>query len=121
MVVTTSLCGGDRTTVERVHDLGRVIGDFESGELAAVGIDIPIGLPEVGPRRCDLEARRMIGARRSSVFPAPMRGLLGAATYDEAVSRAVALSGKGLSRQAFGSCPRSNRSTSWWRRSSSTA
>jgi len=35
-----------------------------------------------------------------------MRGLLGAATYAEAVSRAVALSGKGLSRQAFGILPK---------------
>src|SRR5437870_3658001 len=42
----------------------------------AVGIDIPIGLPDAGPRACDVEARRRLGPRRSSVFPAPRRALL---------------------------------------------
>jgi predicted RNase H-like nuclease len=36
---------------------------------AVVGVDIPIGLPEPGARRrADVEARRVVGARRSSVF-----------------------------------------------------
>jgi predicted RNase H-like nuclease len=40
-------------------------------------IDIPIGLPAVGPRACDLQARRLLGSpRASSVFPAPARALL---------------------------------------------
>ena len=43
--------------------------------------DIPIGLPQSGPRACDVEARRLIGPRRSSVFPAPPRRLLSAARY----------------------------------------
>jgi predicted RNase H-like nuclease len=43
-------------------------------------IDVPIGLPG-GPRACDLEARAMLGPRRSSVFPAPSRGLLRARRY----------------------------------------
>jgi predicted RNase H-like nuclease len=94
----------DDTTsiVERVSDLFTVVRLLESGELAVVGIDIPIGLPRRGPRACDVEARRMIGPRRSSVFPAPIRGVLEATTYGEAVARCRALSGKGLSRQAFG-------------------
>jgi len=38
-------------------------------------IDIPIGLREKEPqeRLCDLSARKLIGKRRSSVFPAPSR------------------------------------------------
>jgi predicted RNase H-like nuclease len=44
-------------------------------------IDVPIGLLEAGPRQCDVEARSLIGARRSSVFPAPSRGLLRATRY----------------------------------------
>jgi predicted RNase H-like nuclease len=44
----------------------------------------------------------MIGPRRGSVFPAPLRGLLGAATYAEAATWCRELSGKGLSRQSFG-------------------
>jgi predicted RNase H-like nuclease len=106
-VVVVSTAGGDgrsnaTTTVERVGDLSGLVSRLDSGELAAVGIDIPIGLPETGPRLCDVEARRMIGARRSSVFPAPIRGLLGAATYEEAAARCRERSGTGISRQAFG-------------------
>jgi predicted RNase H-like nuclease len=44
-------------------------------------IDVPIGLLDAGPRRCDVEARSLIGARRSSVFPAPSRPVLRARTY----------------------------------------
>jgi predicted RNase H-like nuclease len=44
-------------------------------------IDVPIGLLDKAPRPCDLEARSVIGARRSSVFPAPSRRLLRARRY----------------------------------------
>jgi predicted RNase H-like nuclease len=44
-------------------------------------IDVPIGLLEAGPRNCDLQARSLLGARRSSVFPAPGRRLLRARRY----------------------------------------
>jgi len=37
-----------------------------------------------------------------SVFPAPLRDLLGATSYEDAVARSRAISGKSLSRQAFG-------------------
>lgn len=46
-------------------------------EAAAVGVDMPIGLAEEGPRACDGLARARLGPRRSSVFPAPSRRLLG--------------------------------------------
>jgi predicted RNase H-like nuclease len=110
-VVVVSTADGDgsgnaTTTVERVDDLSSLLSRLDSGELAAVGIDIPIGLPETPPRRCDVEARRMIGARRSSVFPAPVRGLLGAANYEEAAARCRERSGTGISRQAFGILPK---------------
>jgi predicted RNase H-like nuclease len=36
---------------------------------AVTAIDIPIGLPATPPRNCDAEARRRLGARRSSVSP----------------------------------------------------
>jgi predicted RNase H-like nuclease len=44
-------------------------------------IDVPIGLLDGSPRRCDIEARSLIGARRSSVFPAPSRSLLRSRRY----------------------------------------
>jgi predicted RNase H-like nuclease len=49
-----------------------------------IAIDIPIGLAEGAPRQCDIEARKVLGPRRSSVFPAPDPRLLDCATYAEA-------------------------------------
>lgn len=51
---------------------------------AAVGIDIPIGLPDAGPRAADVAARAFVGPRRGSVFPTPPRVALLAASYAEA-------------------------------------
>jgi len=61
----------------------------------ATALDMPIGLLDRGRRACDVEARRRLGPRRSSVFPTPLRPMLTATTYAEA--SAVA----GLSKQAF--------------------
>jgi predicted RNase H-like nuclease len=68
---------------------------------AVVGIDIPIGLPAAGPRACDVAARARLGPRRNSVFPAPVRAVLGAGTYDEACRRSRAVSGRALSKQTW--------------------
>jgi len=43
---------------------------------AVLAVDMPIGLPEHGPRQCDRDARRLLGPARSSVFPAPTRTVL---------------------------------------------
>jgi predicted RNase H-like nuclease len=68
----------------------------------AVALDVPIGLPALGGRRaCDDLTRARLGARRSSVFAAPPREVLGCATYAQA--RPLAAS---LSAQAFGLVPR---------------
>lgn len=101
VVVSAILDEARHATVERVERLDDIVARLDSGQLGAAGIDIPIGLPERQARRCDVEARSMIGPRRSSVFPAPLRGLLGAASYDDASARSRALWGKSLSRQAF--------------------
>jgi predicted RNase H-like nuclease len=53
-------------------------------DAAAVGVDIPIGLPSKGVRPADLAARAYVGPRRNSVFPTPPRAALVAATYAEA-------------------------------------
>jgi predicted RNase H-like nuclease len=50
-----------------------------------VGVDVPIGLPSPGERRrADVEARAMVGARRSSVFLTPPRAALEQPTYARA-------------------------------------
>jgi predicted RNase H-like nuclease len=62
----------------------------------AVGVDVPIGLPETGERRrADIEARKVIGARRSSVFFTPSRAALDAPTYRQARAIAPSTSAQG--------------------------
>ena len=72
-------------------------------------IDIPIGLVNWRPeeRKCDLEARRLLGKPRSaSVFPVPSRTALSAPTYEEAVRVNREETGRGLSLQAWGILPK---------------
>lgn len=64
-------------------------------------IDIPIGLCDRGSRDCDVTARIFVGARRSSVFPAPLRPMLAAATYGEVCEIGLANGGKKLSKQSW--------------------
>ena len=69
---------------------------------AIIGIDIPIGLPDAGPRECDLQARRLLSPRRrSSVFPAPVRSILGVGDYKDACEQRQAIDGRRLSVQVF--------------------
>jgi predicted RNase H-like nuclease len=79
--------------------------------LSVVTIDIPIGLLEsyrTGGRPCDQVARQRLKSRASSVFPAPIRPVLGANSYSEAceVSRGSAPEGGAISRQCFAIVPK---------------
>ena len=70
-------------------------------------VDIPIGLPSNGPRRCDIEARILLGRPRgSSVFPAPCREAARALTEDEAKNANTMIMHTSISRQCWGICPK---------------
>jgi predicted RNase H-like nuclease len=74
-----------------------------AGTLAVniIAIDIPIGLTDSGPRLCDVAAReRLRGKRATSVFPAPIRQVMTAGSYPEALALSRRLEGKGISKQA---------------------
>ncbi|MDE2615908.1 MAG: DUF429 domain-containing protein [Burkholderiales bacterium] len=68
---------------------------------ACVAVDMPIGLGEQGERACDEAARQRLKQRGSSVFAAPLRAVLGAASHEEASARRRAIDGKGMSIQAY--------------------
>ncbi|HUR82208.1 MAG TPA: DUF429 domain-containing protein [Thermoanaerobaculia bacterium] len=68
-------------------------------QCAVIAVDIPIGLAEDG-RACDHHARRFVGRRAASVFPAPVRSLLHMSSYPEANALAKKR-GKGISKQGF--------------------
>lgn len=92
--------------VSVVPDFASLAAAVRAGTIAAAGVDIPIGLTRSGPRHCDVEARRMLGPRRSSVFPAPVRSALAAATYEDACARSRHACGRGISKQLFNILPK---------------
>jgi predicted RNase H-like nuclease len=101
VVVTVPLGARAAARVDVVPGLVELADDLLSGRLAAAAIDIPIGLPTRGSRAADVAARRRLGARRSSVFPAPLRAVLGARTYPEACAISRRIWAKGVSKQLF--------------------
>jgi predicted RNase H-like nuclease len=79
------------------------------GDARRILVDVPIGLPWRGlpVRRCDLEARRLLGqGRGSSVFPAPSRAALQAKDYRHACRLNNQEVGKKLSKQCYGILPK---------------
>ena len=72
-----------------------------AGEVAAIAIDIPIGLPDRGVRQADRAARERLGRLASSVFLTPVRAVLAAEPYREATAMAMRLTGSGISQQAY--------------------
>lgn len=86
-------------TAPYMEDLeARAIEQFSA---AIIVVDIPIGIPDSGPRKADALARAFIRPRGSSVFPTPVRAALMARSYAEARIASVAASGKSLSSQAY--------------------
>lgn len=77
---------------------------FES--CAVVAIDVPIGLAEHSPRSCDHHARRFLGRRASSVFPAPLRPLLALRDWSEANRVSNRLQKRGISKQGWAIVPK---------------
>jgi predicted RNase H-like nuclease len=71
-------------------------------------VDIPIGLPDGvhATRACDARARRLLGPRRSSVFPAPARVTLTSPDWDSANAASRLAIGRGLPRQSWGLVPK---------------
>jgi predicted RNase H-like nuclease len=85
---------------------GPTLQELAAGRVRVLAVDMPIGLPGAGPRACDVAARRELGPRRSSVFPAPVRGVLDCVDHRQAVARHRELDGRGLSVQAWNLVPR---------------
>lgn len=100
----TVSAGGDGVLTARVFANAELL--LQDQDYTLTTIDIPIGLPANGPRACDTEARKIVGARRNSVFPAPVRSVLAADTYEAACVLSERAAGKKLSKQAFALLPK---------------
>jgi predicted RNase H-like nuclease len=86
-------------------DIDAVVGLAVGVGATVIGIDMPIGLPDDAPRPSDRAARVLLGPRRSTLFPTPMRAVLDAVDYPDALARSRAVSGRGLSKQAWNLVP----------------
>jgi predicted RNase H-like nuclease len=75
---------------------------------ACVLVAVPIGLRARGKaeRDCDLAVRELLGPRRTTAVPAPLRPVLKAADYASAQAQTRRLSGRGLSRQSWQLVPK---------------
>ncbi len=83
--------------------IGEMAKAFEA--TACITVDIPIGLRD-GTRECDTAARKFVGVRAPSVFPAPCRAVLSCPSYESARAASLAATGKSLSAQAFALSPK---------------
>ncbi len=95
-----------RTRVVRCRVVEKLADLFAADTPKVVAIDIPIGLPDTGARRCDREARAWIQPRGSSVFPAPLRPMMTATSYEEACSIGRRIHGKAITKQAWAIFPK---------------
>jgi predicted RNase H-like nuclease len=73
-----------------------------SRDAAAIGVDIPIGLPPTPGREPDRAAREFVGERRSSVFATFPASVLSAPTYDAAKAVCLARGWPQPSIQSYG-------------------
>lgn len=84
--------------IERIEAAGR--------PLAAIGVDIPIGLADAPVRTVDTLMRNHVGPRRSSVFVAPHPSIMDLDGHAEAVAHLRSQGLPGISRQGFMLVPR---------------
>lgn len=69
--------------------------------ITAVAVDVPVGLPDDGPREADRQTRAFVGPQAASVYTTPVREAVYAATYGEANTINRDKVGSGVSRQAY--------------------
>jgi predicted RNase H-like nuclease len=99
-----------KTAGELTYAIFKTAGKLIQAHAAAerILIDVPIGLPwkDAPIRPCDHLARKILGARRSSVFPVPCRSAVSAETFEAATSLNKTELGRGLSKQTWGISPK---------------
>ncbi|MFG3420588.1 DUF429 domain-containing protein [Micromonospora sp. NPDC048063] len=73
----------------------------QHADVDVVGVDMPLGLAEVGWREADVAAAAVLGEARSTVFRVPPRSVWLEEEYESAVKRCREITGQGFSRQAW--------------------
>jgi predicted RNase H-like nuclease len=98
----------ETTTGELTFDVIQSVEGLitQSPQPEVVALDMPIGLPALGSRACDIAARKCLGPRRSSVFPAPIRPAIVATSREEASTLTSLADGRKVAAQAWGIYPK---------------
>ena len=76
----------------------------ELADAQRILIDMPIGLKVDAPRQLESQLRKLLGKKRSSVFPVPARPAVYAPSYEKACQLNVTALGKKLSKQSWNIC-----------------
>ena len=106
VMATTGQARGSPAVFSLWRTFADVWAQARSRGLLAIGVDMPIGLPGTELRRSDIEARELLGPRRSSLFWTPPHCVLRAADHAEANRLSKESTGRGLSIQAFNLLPK---------------
>ena len=106
VMAITGTDGGADVEFSLWDSFGVLWDEARRQSLAAVGIDMPIGLPSNAPRTADVQARALLGRRRSSLFWSPPAAALDASDYDEANQASREHLDMGLSKQAYNLLPK---------------
>lgn len=95
------LNGGSAPEVRVAPTLAALVAAYGAAP-ACLAVDIPIGLPDAGPRRADRLARQALPGRASTVFPTLTRSAYEAPTYAAArAANVAATGGTSASAQAY--------------------
>lgn len=82
------------------------LSELSLKEDVQICIDIPLGLNENAERLCDLELRKHLGKKQSSVFMTPVREAVYAHDFKTAGNINQQKTGKRISLQAWNICPK---------------
>jgi predicted RNase H-like nuclease len=94
-------------TGRRVVEVLSTLEGLARSAVTATFVDIPQGLPKSKPREADRLARAALRpGRASSVFSAPVRGVLECNSYPQALARSRVDASRGLSIQAWNIVPK---------------
>ena len=92
---------GTIATTAFATSIKTLIDEHAGLNVTVVGIDMPMGLPDVGTRQADRLAQRELGRRSSSIFVTPTRAALAMTTQPDVSAANKLHGGPGVSIQAF--------------------
>lgn len=83
------------------NNLSELINFLGIDDDLILGIDMPVILPEIMPRKADQLARKLLGKKASSIFSAPTHEILQQPDYQKASMVSKSLFGKSISLQSW--------------------